>query len=185
MSSRAELKSRAKDAIKGNIGIIFLCLLVVGLITGISGFTGIGPILLGPVFMIALIRMLLRMTEGQAPQINEVFKGFDVFGKASWLMILIGVFTYLWTLLLIVPGIIKGLSYSMAMFVLAENPDMTAREALNESKRIMKGNVGKLFVLELSFLPWLLLTMITFGIAGIYTAPYMYTTIANFYKEIR
>ena len=185
MSSRAYLKGLAKDQIKGNIGILFLCMLVVGLIVSVSAFTGVGPILLGPVFMIALIRIILRMTEGQAPQVNEVFKGFDVFGKASWLMILIGIFTYLWTMLLIVPGIIKGLSYSMAMFVLAENPDMTAREALNESKRIMKGNVSKLFVLELSFLPWLLLTMITAGIAGIYVAPYMYTTLANFYKEIR
>ena len=185
MSSRAHLKGMAKEEIKGNIGVLFLCMLIIGIITGVSGFTVVGPILLMPVFVIAMARILLRLTEGTVPQIKEIFEGFDVFGKASLLFILIGVFTCLWSLLLIVPGIIKGLSYSMSPFILAENPDMTAQEALNESKRIMKGNVGKLFILQLSFFPWMLLTMITFGIASIYVAPYMYTTITHFYKEIK
>ncbi|MCL2058139.1 MAG: DUF975 family protein [Oscillospiraceae bacterium] len=185
MSSRAELKSLAKDQIKGKIGILFLCMLIVAVISGAAGFTFVGPLILGPAFLIASVRIYLNLTDGGTPVLGDIFKGFDVIGKAVWLSILVGFFTMLWSMLLYVPGIIKGISYSMSFYILAENPDMTAREALNESKRIMKGNVGKMFVLALSFFPWLLLCGITFGIAGIYVVPYMTTTITNFYKEIR
>lgn len=73
----------------------------------------------------------------------------------------------------------------MSFYILADNPDMTAGEALKESMRITKGHKGQLFVLGLSFIPWYLLGMITFGIAFIYVVPYISTTIANFYKELK
>lgn len=73
----------------------------------------------------------------------------------------------------------------MSYFVLAENPQMTAREALNESKKIMSGHKMELFVLYLSFILWMLLGAVTLGIAYIYIAPYMYATITNFYQEIK
>jgi uncharacterized membrane protein len=185
MSSREHLKAISRDQIKGNIGITFLCIIIAALIIGGSSFTIVGPILLGPVFAIALCRIFLKLTDDIKPEITDLFKSFDVFGKATWLNVLIGFFTFLWSLLFVVPGIIKALSYSMASFVLAENPEMTAREALDESKRIMKGNIGKLFVLQLSFILWFLLVMVTFGIAIIYVGPYIYVTTANFYKDIK
>ena len=73
----------------------------------------------------------------------------------------------------------------MSNFVLAENPDMTAREALNVSKRITKGHKMELFVLSLSFIPWIFLVAFTFGIASVYVVPYMELTITNFYHEIK
>lgn len=88
-------------------------------------------------------------------------------------------------MLLVIPGIIKGLSYSMATYILADHPEMTARQALNESKRIMDGHKMDLFLLELSFIGWLLLVGITCGIAIIYVGPYMNATMVNFYNSIK
>jgi uncharacterized membrane protein len=73
----------------------------------------------------------------------------------------------------------------MSFYILAENPGMTAREALNESKRIMHGHKADYFVLSLSFIGWILLVSVTFGIAAIYVGPYVAATTANFYNAIK
>ena len=180
MFDRAELKAIAKAQIKGHIGTLFVCMLLVGLIVG----TLVGA-LLAPGLLIGMIMIYLALAKGTAPQVTDIFKGLPVFGKALWLNIITGFFTCLWSMLLFVPGIIKGISYSMAPYVLAENPDMMAREALNESKRITQGHKMNLFVLSLSFLGWFLLVGITFGIAIVYVGPYMQATFANAYNAIK
>lgn len=80
---------------------------------------------------------------------------------------------------------IKAYSYSMVFYILAENPQMTASEAITESREIMDGHKFELFVLELSFILWMLLSMVTFGIAMIYVVPYMSLTMTNFYNNIK
>ena len=177
MFIRADLKAAAKSQIKGNIGILFVVLLIVGVVSGIP--------LLSPAMMIGMIMVYLGLTAGNKPDIGDVFKGFSLFGKALWLNIITGFFVMLWSMLLFVPGIIKAFSYMMAPYILAENPTMTAREALNESKRITKGHKMNLFVLCLSFIGWYLLCMVTFGIAIIYVMPYMQATFANAYIAIK
>jgi len=179
MPERAQLKQLAKGQIKGNIGILFVCTIVLSFMT----FLTLG--LFAPALGVGVCFIYLNMTGGAKPSVGDLFKRSSTFGKALWLSIITGFFTMLWTYLLIVPGIIKGLSYSMGPYVMAENPDWTARQCLSESKRIMKGNVGKLFVLYLSFIPWMLLCGITFGVAYIYVFPYMDATIANFYLAIK
>ncbi|KKC52237.1 group-specific protein [Bacillus sp. UMTAT18] len=98
------------------------------------------------------------------------------------------IFLFLWSLLLIVPGIIKYFSYSMSYYILVENPDYTASEALRESKRIMKGQKLKLFVLWLSFIGWFLLAafigMFTFNLSFIFIYPYYNTTVSHFYLDL-
>ena len=185
MLPRSQLKQMAKDQLRGNLGALLICMLLVAVITGVSGVTFIGPIILAPLFMLSMARVFLGLTEGVKPKVMDIFSGVDSLVKAIVLYLLIGVFSFLWSLLLIVPGIIKALSYSMSFYILADNPDMTAGEALKESMRITKGHKGQLFVLGLSFIPWYLLGMITFGIAFIYVVPYISTTIANFYKELK
>ena len=95
------------------------------------------------------------------------------------------VFTLLWSLLFIIPGIIKAYSYYMSMYILAENKGMSAREAISKSKQMMHGHKMELFVLELSFIGWGIVTAVTFGIAGIYVHPYMQATMVNFYDSIK
>lgn len=187
--SRAEMKAAAKQQIKGNIGMLFLCVLIVcgiSVVCGIIPIIGwIGALLVAPPLAVGMCKVYIGLTEGKKAAVGTMFEGFESFGKSIWLFILIGVFTYLWTLLFIIPGIIKTYSYSMAPYVLADNPEMTAREALRESKEIMHGHKWELFVIHLSFILWEILGLFTLGIAYIYIYPYMATTVANFYQKIK
>ena len=187
--TRAQLKAKAKEQLKGKVGMFFLCLLIM---IGISMACGaipvvgwIASIFVTPALSLGLIKLYLHVTKGEEVEVGKLFDGFKSTGKATWLNILIGFFTYLWSLLFVIPGIVKSYAYSMAFYILAENSDMTAREALRKSKEITKGHKWDLFVLELSFIPWILLVTITCGIAAIYVVPYMDLTIANFYNEIK
>ena len=186
---RAELKAQAKAQLKGNVGMLFLCSLIVyaiGILCCMIPVVGaIASLIITPGLSIGLLLVYLDLSKNLDTHVSRLFDGFRYWGKALWLMILVSVFTFLWALLLYVPGIIKAISYSMSYYILAENPEMTAREALNESKEIMKGNKLNFFILELSFFFWLLLVVVTFGIAAIYVEPYMQLTYANFYHNIK
>jgi uncharacterized membrane protein len=179
MPARIELKIRAKAQIKGNIGILFLCYLILGLISG----TFIGA-LFAPALTLGMIMIYFGLINGVKPGVGDMFQGANFFGKALWLAVITYIFTCLWTILLVVPGIIKAISYSLAPYILADNTELTAREALSASKELTKGHKGELFVLELSFIPWFLLVGVTCGIAAIYVGPYVQATIANYYKEL-
>ena len=189
MTERSALKEAAKKQINGNLLQMFLCYVVIFAISLIcASIPDVGPvisILLTPALTLGMAGVYLDVTKGKKASLKNLFKGFQFFGKALWLYVLISVFTMLWSFLFIIPGIVKSLSYSMAFYILAENPEMTAREALNESKKITQGHKMDLCVLEFSFLPWILFTGITFGIAGIYVMPYMACTYINFYHKIK
>ncbi|HEY9575975.1 MAG TPA: DUF975 family protein, partial [Lachnospiraceae bacterium] len=123
---------------------------------------------------------------GEKPVVGDVFKGFsENFGTSVLTALLISIYTFLWSLLLVVPGIIKGFSYAMTFYILAENPQMSATEAITESRRMMDGHKMEYFVLILSFIPWMLLGTITAGLAYIYVGPYIQVTCANFYQELK
>lgn len=189
MISRVELKEQAKKQLKGKVWILFLCMLIVSAISGVVGiipYVGIiGTFLLMPPLYLGLMKVYLNVTYGDEPKVETVFEGFQNFSKSVLLYLQITIFTFLWSLLFVVPGIIKALSYSMSTYILAEHPDMTASEALAESKKIMDGHKMDLFVLQLSFILWALLCGITCGIASIYVTPYMSLTMTNFYHKIK
>lgn len=187
MISRKEIKDLAKKQIEGNLGALFLCYLIVMLIVGASSFTFIGPIVLAPVFTLSFSMIHLNLVKGKVPEIANIFDGFKEkgFENSIILWLLIYVYTFLWSLLFIIPGIIKGLSYSMSYYILIDNPQMTPMEALKESQRITYGHKWELFVLQLSFILWNLLIPLTFGLISIYLAPYMQMTNVNFYNKIK
>ena len=180
---RVQLKAIAKQQIQGNIGILFVCLLITSVLSGL--ILGLTTLIVGPPLTLGLTMIFLGLTRDESPEINTLFSGFSYMGPAILLNIMIAVFTCLWSLLFVIPGIIKAISYSMAYFVLADNPELSAKEALDESKRITSGHIGDLFVLYLSFIPWVLLGAITYGLALIYVVPYMQTTMANYYLELK
>ena len=93
-------------------------------------------------------------------------------------------YTFLWSLLFVIPGIIKAYSYAMTYFIAKENPDLTAEQAILASMKMMDGNKMKLFLLDLSFIGWIILSMFTFGIGFIFVAPYMANAHAAFYDEL-
>ncbi len=186
---RVELKDLAKAQIKGNIGNLFLVSLIVALINGalnlIPTVGSIASMVISPVFSLAIAIIYLNLTDGKKPEVGDLFTQFNETWSAFKLNFLLALFTTLWSLLFFIPGIIKALSYSQAMYILAENPGMPALEAINRSKEMMDGHKMELFVLELSFIGWLLLCGITAGIAYIWVGPYMSATMANFYKKIK
>ena len=122
---------------------------------------------------------------GKKPEIADVFYGYSDFGSSVLVVIITGLFTALWSLLFVVPGIIKAISYSQAYYIVAENKGISATEAINRSKAMMHGHKMDFFVLQLSFIGWGLLGVMTCGIAFIWIAPYMNATYVNFYNSIK
>ena len=191
--NRAELKAKARLQIKGKIGILFVITLIISAISGgaafvlsfIPGGSIIASIIITPAFALSIARVYLSVTRYKTPEVMDSFSGFDDFWSAFKVTFLVGLYTFLWSLLFIIPGIVKSFSYSMAMYILAENKGKSATECINESKAMTDGHKMDLFVLGLSFIGWAILAMFTFGILYIWLAPYMYTTYANAYQSLK
>ena len=121
-----------------------------------------------------------RKEVSYSPIVNY-FRYWKVSSAAALLKTL---YTVLWSLLFFIPGIIAYYRYSMVSYILAEFPEITATEALETSKKMMKGNKGRLFRLDLSFIGWGLLNLLTLGIGSVVLSPYMSAARADFYREI-
>ena len=116
---------------------------------------------------------------------NAFRDGFGRWSRNVWGMFLVGIFTSLWALLLIVPGIVKFYAYAMTPYILIDNPELSANQAINLSKKMMKGHKFDLFFLHLSFIGWYFLSIFTFGIGLLWLMPYMMTAQAEFYQDVR
>ena len=191
---RVALKTKAKAQIKGKIGILFVITLVIGIVSALASVVlGLIPvvgsflasIIVTPAFTLSMVRVYLLVIKDQKPEVKDAFSGFDDFWSAFKVTFLVGLFTFLWSLLFIIPGIIKSISYSMSMFILAENKGKSALDCINESKQMTEGHKAELFVLALSFIGWILLGSLTLGIAYIWVIPYMEATFANAYQSLK
>lgn len=191
--NRVELKEKAKQQIKGKIGILFLITLIIGAISAVAGAilgaipggSIIASVIITPAFSLSMVRVYFALIAGKELKATDAFTGFDDFWSAFKVTFLVGLFTFLWSLLFVIPGIIKSYSYSMSMYILAENKGKPALECINESKAMTEGHKMDLFVLSLSFIGWALLGTITFGIAYIWVLPYMQATFTNAYLSLK
>ena len=131
-------------------------------------------------------RYFLRNLNEKA-QVGNIGYAFDNnYKNITKTMFFRDLYTVLWTLLLIIPGIVKSYEYQMIPYLLAENPQMTKEQAFAESKRMMTGQKWRAFVLDLSFIGWNILSALTLGILGIfYVQPYMDATHAALYEALR
>ena len=116
---------------------------------------------------------------------NTVRLAFSDYVRNAVSILLVYLYTLLWTLLFIVPGIIKGLAYSLTPFIVKDNPQLSPNEAINLSMKMMKGHKFDLFYLYLSFIGWILLAMLTLGIGLLWVIPYMQTSMAAFYLDVK
>lgn len=130
-------------------------------------------------------RFFLSYARHEPADLGLAFSGFQMFGKCFLTGLLLSVFVFLWMLLLIVPGIVKSFSYSMTWFILADNPNMDPIEAIDRSRAMMNGRKWKLFCLNLRFLGWSLLAILTVFIGFLWLIPYMQTSIAHFYEDVK
>lgn len=188
--NRKELKDKAKKSFTPHLGAILLVLLIVlvvyGLLAVMSGVGAIVSFIIAGSISLSFASIFLNVLKGKKPVAKDLIFGFqdENLLRGLFAFLRYEIFTLLWTLLLIVPGIIKSISYSQMFYLMAENPKMTAGEAQAKSMKIMEGHKWDYFILQLSFIPWHLLSIVTFGIAEIYVTPYVSTTNAAFYKKI-
>ena len=130
---------------------------------------------------------LLNLTRNSEPCFGNLLDGFGILGKVILLSVLKTIFVSLWSMLLIVPGIIATYRYKMALYLLLDNPHMSVMECLRESSKMMRGHKMEFFVLELSFIGWMILG--SFGMAGyiirIWSMPYMNLTYIQFYEKLK
>lgn len=143
-------------------------------------------ILVGSVIGTGGMGWFLRYNRGENPSVGEVFAGFRIYAPVVIMNLLRTVYTFLWSLLFVIPGIVMSYAYSMADYIIYENPNLSAGQALNISKRLTYGHKADLFVFDLSYFGWYFLSLFTCGILGIvYVAPYRSTAHAGVYEALK
>lgn len=184
-----EIRRAARESLGGKLfGNTWLMALVVCLITlalsAIAGMTYVGILLTGCISYGASYIFLDVVRGKREIELSDCFAGFRRFTDTLVLGLLVALFTFLWALLFYIPGIVKAYSYSMAFYIMKDHPEYTARQCIDESRRIMCGNKMKLFLLDLSFIGWAIVCSFTCGIGYLWLYPYMQASRAEFYCSL-
>ena len=170
---------------------------------------GLATFIIGGATKLGYAKFNLNLIDRKPAAFSDLFSQYNRLGDGICMDLLMGLYVALWSLLFIIPGIVKSYSYAMTPYILAEHPEMTANQAITESRRIMQGNKGRLFCLRFSFLGWMLLLLVpvlvliplallgTFGtilycilvvviavVGNLFLAPYQEAAQAAFYREI-
>lgn len=188
----AEIRAKARESLRGNWGkavgttlLYFVVMFVVGLINEIPFAGWIVELLVTGPLAFGIYTFFLGMARSETPGSGSIFAGFNRFVDTFLLYLLTTIFTCLWTLLFIIPGIIAALRYKQAYYIMRDNPEIGALEAIRRSKEMMKGHKGRLFVLYLTFIGWYILGCIPLGIGLLWVVPYFMTAEAHFYDDLK
>jgi len=192
-----DLLEKARQSISGKWGLAIGAFLVVTIIQAViqsfargesGSASALGSLLylitMGPFYLGTSIFALAYVRRGE-PRFEQIFEGFKDFKRALIAFLLTILYIILWSVLLIVPGIIAAISYAMTFYILADDPDIKASDALSKSKQMMKGYKWKYFGLQMIFLLGIILCLLTLGIGFLWFAPWMKVTTAHFYEEIK
>ena len=211
MQLNSELRAQARERLEGQWGTFVLMtflMLVIQTILQIPGYIGSLLEILSPENVLASLSFsnisnilsllalplswgltvsLLRNHREESVDLENLFDGFrgGRYTRVFCAIFLVQLFTILWTLLLIIPGIIKAFSYALTPYIIMDEPELTARQAITRSCEIMQGRRWKLFCLSLSFIGWGILSILTFGIGILWLVPYMNASVAAFYEDAR
>ena len=183
----SEIRSAARRALSGHWGQPVLTTLVYSLV----GSAAASLLLLGLLVVCPLefgykhTFLCLLRGEDSDEMVGDQFKVFNNYGRYLGGSLLVFLYTFLWSLLLIVPGIIKSYSYAMTPYIMHDNPEMDSEDCIDESRRMMSGHKWKLFCLDLSFIGWAILCIFTFGIGLLWLQPYIEASHAKFYEELK
>ena len=194
MKLNSELRAQARQELAGNWTqpvlatlVYFFVAVALGLTVGLIPFVGSIIANLFGVMPLAygLMLIFLAFIRGEkAFSMSKLFDGFQDYGRTLTIVLLTAAYTFLWMLLFIVPGIIKSYSYSMTYYITKDKPELSTEEAINESMRLMEGNKMRLFLLDLSFIGWVLLSFLTCCIGLLWLIPYAQTARACFYEDL-
>lgn len=196
---RVTIKQTAKQQMRAQNGPAILISVVIFIISALIGIVSSSrsearPVI-GSIISIFVLNNLslgasnayLKIWRGEETKVGDMFSiGFENYGRYLGGTLLVGLYTFLWSLLFVIPGIIKGLSYALTPYILREMPDLSVNQAIKLSSRMMDGHKMELFVLNLSFIGWALLGAMTFYVLTLgYVAPYMNISVAGFYDEVK
>lgn len=210
---RKELKNKAKESLQGKYGeaikmyliyflIIFGISFIIGFIAGLyAGFTNnninnftmniIGVIasiisfIIESMLAFGVISFYLKISRGENVTYKELFNKKHLFWPYIVISIVTSIFIFLWSLLFVIPGIIASLAYTFVYLIKLDNESLTTLEVINESKRLISGYKWEYFILNLSFLGWVLLGIFTAGLLYFWLIPYMSVTQVNFYNYLK
>ena len=199
MIKRTELKNEALATLRGKWTQPVLAALIVMLV---SAFTQGGnqtksAVFVTVGFLVALLVAcnlqygfevaMLRFRRGREDSVNEMLAaGFkEDYGRVLGISLLRAVFIFLWALLLIVPGIIKAYAYSMTAFIAEDNPELGPKECIDQSQAMMQGHKMDLFILDLSYIGWILLGFLSLGIGFLWISPWIQMAHVRFYEELK
>ena len=215
MKTNQEYKNAALAALKGNwapfVVAVIIMMAFMYVIMGPYLFVyqvslGMNQIAISPAFALAAVAVyilgmpLLTMpltlgfgyasnrllVEGDNRVVGNLFRdSFGRWGRKVWGMFLMNFFISLWSLLLIIPCFIKYYAYALTPYILIDNPELSANQAINLSQKMMKGHKFDMFILHLSFIGWIFLSIFTFGIGLLWLLPYMMTAQAAFYQDVK
>jgi len=183
MSSQ-ELKLKAKQQLKKYYWNLFVVgLIIIAIMSSSAALVGL--VLTGPA-LIGVNQYRLNIIRTNTEDTNLLILGLKG-NVINYIItfILTSLYIFLWTLLFIIPGIIKLFSYSMTFYILADNPELQPQEAIQRSKDMMNGHKWRLFELYLSFIGWYLLVLLTFGVGMFFLDPYIKLSVANFYEDLK
>ena len=201
MKQNFELRNAALNLLKGNWTDVVVLFLLIGLSQAIVNtiiaffipeeFGGISTLAVNILFFYPLIyvfkmHLMAFSAEGKRIVLSEYIDNFKKqYSRAVPVMGLICLYVMLWTLLLIIPGIIKGYSYAMASYISIDNKELSAEECIQRSMKMMQGHKMQLFLLDLSFFGWVILSILTLGIGLLWLTPYIETTRVKFYEDLK
>jgi uncharacterized membrane protein len=185
MTANTELMSEAKQSLQGNWVIAIGVMLVYLIVAAASGFIPLGSLVLGGPLALGYIIFNKKIACGEEPKIENLFDGFKNFLPALATYLLAAVFICLWLLLLIIPGLIMALAYSQAMYILSDEPEIGAYDAIKKSRAMMDGYKMKLFGMMLLFMLLSLLCLLTLGIGYLFLIPFVQVTMVKFYQDVK
>jgi uncharacterized membrane protein len=179
-----QLKNEALSKLQNNWGNLVLATLIFIVISSAVSFIPFAGILTGGPFALGMASLYLNFTRNNNSETNQIFDGFKNFGNAIGAYILMLIIIIFFTFLLIVPGIIAGLALSQTYNVMKDNPQLGVIDCMKKSRDIMQGHKADYFILNLSFIGWALLCILTIGIGFLWLIPYINTTNAIFYNKL-
>ena len=190
--TRKEIKENARLALgngifKENWMYALLVLMISAIIESVAGLAaGVGTLIVAGPLLYATAKLFLKQSrDHEKINIAGLFDGFkDDFGGTLLLALMQGIFTSLWSLLFVIPGIVKSYAYSMSFYIKADHPEYDWQQCLKESQALMKGHKWDLFVLNLSFLGWIIVGSMCAGIGLLWVYPYIEAAHAELYRSL-
>ena len=193
LTSNKELMLQARENLRGNwiepVLITFAYSMIIGLISMVmaQGYYGLSWLidwLIGGPIAVGLASFYLAVTREKKFDVHKLNRGVQQILKVIFTNVLVNIFITLWALLLLIPGIIAGYSYSMVYFILCDQPGLSISETLKRSTKLMYGNRWKLLCLHCRFIGWFVLSLLTLGIGFYWFWPYYMTSKTYFYEDL-